>query len=337
VLALKKAEQDDEAVVRLVEVNGEKEPNVHLKFGSRVLAAREVNGQEQPLGSANVSGGELVTSFTPFQVRTFAVKLGPAASGAGEIASQPVTLAYDRQVTSTDGSHSNGGGFDAAGEALPAEMLPGELHYSGITFKLGPASGPNALVAKGQTIELPSGRFNRVYVLAASADGDQKATFRAGDTSADWNIENWTGFIGQWYARVWNEKVVNVPLRPLPPNIKPGSPEAQRFEAFMARRRTRKALEFTGQIKPGFIKPAPVAWFASHRHTADGQNEPYSYAYLFAYEMDVPPGPHSLTLPDNDKIRVMAVTVAQESTSAHPVQPLVDETGGEAASVPNGG
>jgi alpha-mannosidase len=336
VLALKKAEEGDDAVVRLVEVNGENEPNVHLKFSSRVLAAREINGQEQPLGSANVSGGELVTSFTPFQVRTFAVKLSPAAANAGEIASQPVTLAYDRDVTSADGSHSNGG-FDAAGEAIPAEMLPGEIHYSGITFKLGPAGGPNAVVAKGQTIDLPSGQFNRVYVLAASAEGDQKATFRAGDTSADWDIENWTGFVGQWWARVWNEKVVNVPPRPLPPNIKPGSPEAQRFESFMAQHRTRKALEFSGHINPGFIKPAPVAWFASHRHTADGQNEPYSYAYLFAYEMDVPAGAHSLTLPDNDKIRVMAVTVAQENTAAHPVQPLLDETPSEAASVPNGG
>ena len=105
----------------------------------------------------------------------------------------------------------------------------------------------------------------------------------------------------------------------------------------MARRRTRKALEFTGEIKPAFIKPAPVAWFASHRHTADGQNEPYSYSYLFAYEMDVPAGTRSLTLPDNDKVRVMAVTVAQESNAVHPVQPLMDETRSELASVPNGG
>src|SRR5581483_10050431 len=116
VLALKKAEEGDDAVVRLVEVNGENEPNVRLKFGSRVLAAREMNAQEQPVGAANISGGELVTSFTPLQVRTFAVKLSPAASGAGEIASQPVTLAYDRDVTSTDGLHSNGG-FDAEDEA----------------------------------------------------------------------------------------------------------------------------------------------------------------------------------------------------------------------------
>src|ERR1035441_6517346 len=35
-----------------------------------------------------------------------------------------------------------------------------------------------AVTANGQTITLPAGEFNRVYVLAASAEGDQKATFK---------------------------------------------------------------------------------------------------------------------------------------------------------------
>lgn len=77
-------------------------------------------------------------------------------------------------------------------------------------------------------------------------------------------------------------------------------------------------------IAPGFIKRAPVAWFASHHHTADGANVPYSYSYLFAYTLDVPAGVKTLTLPDNDKIRVMAITVAEESDSVTPAMPLYD-------------
>ena len=79
-------------------------------------------------------------------------------------------------------------------------------------------------------------------------------------------------------------------------------------------------------ITPGFIKRAPIAWFASHYHDANGTNVPYGYSYLFAYEMDLPPGAHTLTLPDNEKIRVFAVTVAREESSARPAQPLYDTT-----------
>src|SRR5579859_4826180 len=62
-LALKKAEHSDEVVVRLVEMDGKPASNVHVTFAAPVVAAREINGQEQPLGSATVQGGELVISF----------------------------------------------------------------------------------------------------------------------------------------------------------------------------------------------------------------------------------------------------------------------------------
>jgi alpha-mannosidase len=69
--------------------------------------------------------------------------------------------------------------------------------------------------------------------------------------------------------------------------------------------------EFAG-LTPGFIKPASVAWFASHHHDAAGVNKPYEYSYLFAYPVALPTGATTLTLPDNDKIRVLAVSVTGE-------------------------
>jgi len=78
VLALKKAEQSDEVVLRLVEMDGKAAEGVHVAFASPVVAAREINGQEQPQGAATVQGGQLVTSFTPNQPRSFALRLGPA-------------------------------------------------------------------------------------------------------------------------------------------------------------------------------------------------------------------------------------------------------------------
>ena len=78
VLALKKAELSDELIVRLVEMDGKPAGNVRLTFAAPVTAAREVNAQEQPLSPATVTNGELVTSFSANQPRTFALKLAPA-------------------------------------------------------------------------------------------------------------------------------------------------------------------------------------------------------------------------------------------------------------------
>jgi alpha-mannosidase len=77
-------------------------------------------------------------------------------------------------------------------------------------------------------------------------------------------------------------------------------------------------------LRPGFIKRADIAWFSSQRRAADGIAEPYAYSYLFAYGLDMPPGARTLTLPNNDRIRILAVTIADEPWVVTPVQPLYD-------------
>jgi alpha-mannosidase len=241
------------------------------------------------------------------------------------VQSQAVSLNYDLSVASRDGRPGDGS-FDwfpnnqnaSQGKALPAEMLPREIVYAGIRFSLAPAGKPNAIVSSGQTIALPAGKYNRIYLLAA-ATGDQKATFAVGNKPVELTIQDWSGFIGQWDARKWVQKEVQIPGR-IPP---PGTPPD--IAAQMQRTRTRVDAygEMTG-ITPGFIKRAPVAWFASHRHAADGANEPYAYSYLFAYPIDLPVGAKTLTLPNNERIRILAITVANEAGSVRPAQPLYD-------------
>jgi alpha-mannosidase len=312
VLALKKAERSNELILRLVEMDGQAQPNVSITFATSVVAAREVNSQEMPVGAARISQGKLVTSFGPYQLRTFAVKLKPAQATPRTVHQEIATLPFNRVVASNDGARTTAGasGFDDEGHALPAEMLPAEISYAGINFRLATATnGAQAVVAQGQTIRLPLGKFNRLYLLAASADGDQKATFRIGDDARELTIQNWSGFIGQWDDRTWNQKQEQLPPRPgAPPSAPP---------------RVRAVLEYTG-LKPGFIKRAPVAWFASHRHSAEGANEPYVYSYLYAHSVAIPAGARTVTLPDNDKIRILAITVSDESNEVRPAQPLYD-------------
>ena len=67
-----------------------------------------------------------------------------------------------------------------------------------------------------------------------------------------------------------------------------------------------------------------MAWYASHHHTADGLNQPYQYSYLFAYSIDVNPNERTLVLPDDNKIRILAISVARENPELKPAQPLFD-------------
>src|ERR1019366_1814523 len=92
VLALKKAEASDEIVIRMVELDGKAEPDVRVSFTAPVIAAREVNGQEQPVNSASISDGALVTTFAPYQPRTFAIRLSPSVFKVAPIRSQSITL-----------------------------------------------------------------------------------------------------------------------------------------------------------------------------------------------------------------------------------------------------
>ena len=77
-------------------------------------------------------------------------------------------------------------------------------------------------------------------------------------------------------------------------------------------------------LRPGFIKRADIAWFSSQRRTPDAVPEPYMYSYLFAYAIDIPAGTRTITLPDNERIRILAMTVADEPWVLKPAQPLYD-------------
>ena len=131
---------------------------MRISFAAPITSAREVNGQEQPLGSANIADGALVTSFGAYQPRTFAIKLAAAPTSVSDVQSTPVPLHYDLATASNDGD-AQSIGFDGKGDALPAEMLPAQIAFNGVDFHLAPAKtgSPNAIVAKGQKIDASFG------------------------------------------------------------------------------------------------------------------------------------------------------------------------------------
>jgi alpha-mannosidase len=132
-------------------------------------------------------------------------------------------------------------------------------------------------------------------------------------------IQSWGGFVGQWDNREWKRTEVQ-----LPPRTPPAGTPAD-IAAILQRPRTR--IDPYGQmvgITPGFIKRADIAWYASHHHKADGKDEAYAYSYLFAYSIDLPLTATSLTLPVDEKIRILAITGSNEQGRLRPAHLLYD-------------
>lgn len=330
VLALKKAELTDDVVLRLVELHGRSLDHVHVKFADPIVSASEANGQEQPSGPAHVNSGVLETSFHAYQPRTFLLKLERAPEQPQRVTSQPVALNYNLAAASADDTHSEGG-FDASGNALPAEMLPRQLAFNGVTFQLAPgdAASKDAVVPHGETVKLPGGNFDALYILAAATGGDQEADFRVGQKSTHLKIQDWSGFIGQWDTRRWKPQ----PAMTSDPN----HPVPLRSDWTVSANHAQWDLENRGSqdwaprfpddylgLEPGYIKRDTLAWYASHHHTAAGLNEPYSYSYLFAYKLEIPRGAQEVQLPNNSNIRILAITVANEEPEVTPLHPLYD-------------
>jgi alpha-mannosidase len=310
VLALKKAEESDEVVVRLVELDGKDAKNVRLHFAAPVASAREVTGQEQPLGAAKVSGGEARHGLRPLstphlraEARAVAREVERAALAARRDALRPATRP-GRTARSR-------GGFDGAGRSLPSEMLPRDILFGGVRFQLALGHGRERARRARADVQPPEGKLQTA--LRARGFGRRRPArdLPRGRARLRVDVQDWGGFVGQWDARQWRAGERQVP---------PGA-SARRPRAYASRSiRNDPYAEMTG-IRPGFIKPAPLAWFASHHTTRDGASEAYSYSYLFAYAFDIPVGAKTLTLPDDDKVRVLAVTVSDEGGRVRPAQP----------------
>lgn len=308
--AVKLAEDGNQVIVRLQELNGTGEKNVRLSPSARLESAAEVSGLEKNLKPLPVSWSGLKLDFTPYQLRSVALTLKSRADLTPPV-SAPVELPYNLDAFSFNGNKPDGN-FDN-GSTLPAEMIGDTVVAEGVKFQIGPrADGQkNCVACEGQTVSLPAGQFNRVYLLAAAVNGDADGSFSVDGQPAPLRIQKWTGYIGSWDNRVFdgdvsalNDSVTNALVR----------------------------------IDPGYIKRDPLAWFCSHRHLPDGSDAVYSYSYLFKYQIGVSAGAKTLTLPDNPNIRVFAVTAAMDGNDdTQSAYALYDDfTGRKPITLPDG-
>jgi alpha-mannosidase len=302
--AMKKAEEGDAFVVRLQELWGRSAENVAVTFATPIVEAHETDGQERRIADAQIESGGLRLSMTPYSPRTFVVRFGAPTAQARVSPPEctPVALEFDVDCVSSDADPADGA-MGTRHTSLPAEMLPAKVSSEGITFEIGPTGlgQDNAVTCRGQKIELPPGDFNRTYVLAAAGE-DTTGQFVVGDSPIDVGVQAWTGFVGQWDDRIWDKEAEEVDFR---------------CEGHV-----------TG-FTPGFIKRDTIAWYCMHRHHQTNGNESYMFSYLYKYGLDLPEGARSITLPNNEQIRVFAITLARnDNDSVQLAHPLYDDFAG---------
>ncbi|MEA4841150.1 MAG: glycoside hydrolase family 38 C-terminal domain-containing protein [Bacteroidales bacterium] len=288
-MAFKKMEQGDYYIFRLNELSGKDLKDVKVTFPSAVVDAYEVNGQEKRIGEAPIVKSGLQFDLSHYTIRSFAVKL-KAVTMRHAMLQTPVELPFNVDVISYDSNRSDGNMSND--QSLPAEMLPDSVQSEDIRFVIGHKADEknNALSCEGQTIKLPVGNYSKLYLLAAASE-DVKADFVVGDQSTTLHIQKWTGYVGQFYNRILSKDQNSVMEMEIP-----------------------------------FAKTDNIAWFASHCHnTYPMKNEAYQYSYLYKYEVVIPTGTKTITLPNEPKIKILGITVATpQIDDLKSLQPLYD-------------
>ncbi len=287
---IKKAENGNEIVIRIQELTGKPIGNVEIAFASKVLVAREVDGQEQTVGEAVIKNGKVVTDLGKFSIRSFALRLEPPADKMKEPTNIKLPIPYDLDVVSSEKNGKNGA-FDTKGTSIPGALFPDALVVDGVEFAMGPKidGKNNVMTCRGQKISLPkSGNYNHLYLLAAAVT-DTTGIFKVGGNKTTLKVQAWNGNIGQFDNRQWDK-----------------------FERI-------KGLD------KGFIKRDQIAWFATHLRR-DTVNLAHRYGYIFKYAIEAGPASGTLQLPDNPSIRIFAITASDHPfDQIEPVQALYDD------------
>jgi alpha-mannosidase len=316
VRAVKKAEDSNEIVVRVQELFGRDTGRVTIAAAGGIVAAREVNAAEEPIGPTSLAGGRLAFDLKRYQPRSFAVTLGPPPAQVEPAGSLPLELPFNLDGVSSDADRQDGD-FDGQGRTIPAELLPPTLDLDGATFRLGSgASGAkNVVVPKGQRLVLPAGGYDRLYLLVAAVGGSERSALSferkgAPRLRSTFTAPEWEGPIGQWDSRLATDRLLREVI--VPPITDQSWTSEAIWQHMVVKVDGAGRLVGTDRMKPGFVRRDEVALVATHRH-GPGGNEPYILCTMFKVGIDIPKGATAFVLPTNEKLRLLAVTLAKRT------------------------
>lgn len=294
--SVRKARSNDELVLRLQESEG-RAAVVDLKLAAPILAVRELNAAEEPANQAGLlelEHGTLRLGFSAFQPRTIALRLGkPSHKAMATPASRKVDLPWNRDVVGARGE-SPGGSLPGQSLHLPAEILPSELSWRGLSFATGPREpgAANALACLGQELALPRGSWGSVHLLVLALGEERQATFRTDELEQSHTVSHALGSFGQWDSRLGGD------------------------------------VKDANGVIPAWVKPGAVAWVGSYLLDSLGAVHSCETSVLQHLVLPLPKGCRSLHLPVDDRLLIMAATTGSRGgeLALHPAFAPVQQT-----------
>ncbi|MDR1681936.1 MAG: discoidin domain-containing protein [Candidatus Symbiothrix sp.] len=195
--SLKQAENSDEYIVRFYETSGKSKQSVSISFAGNLVSAKETTGVEDEITGADFTGNRLLFDIPAFGIKTFKIKLAAPAGKLQQPFCQALELPYHSKAASYDAFRKEVN-FDGKGNSFAAELLPKTVLFNGIEFQLAGGDEPNIIKCHRDTIHLPQGDFNRLYLLATAAQNDARVDFIIDKQATQALIPYYGGFIGQW-------------------------------------------------------------------------------------------------------------------------------------------
>ena len=191
--AIKKAQKNDNTVIRFVETAGENQKNVVVEFSAPVKQAFIVSGDEKILGDAAVSEGKLIFDAAPSSINSFMLVFEDVAQNAA-VVTEKISLEYtDCGITENENRALS---TLKGGISVPAEILPESFEFAGVSYAFS-AQQRNCIACNGQKIKLPVGS-DTLNLLMASLDGDVNAGFICGENVIAAVVQSHEEAPGMW-------------------------------------------------------------------------------------------------------------------------------------------
>lgn len=192
VMAIKKAQESDKAVLRVCESSGNSLEGIEVGFSLPVIAVYEITGDEKIVKKMNLTNGSLRFDIGANSIRSFAVEFEKIERTKNN--GDAVALKFNATGITDDNSRNKS---TLKGEiSVPRELVPHRLLSGGVEFLFSP-DDKNCIACDGGEIRVGSG-YESVHLLLTSLGGDKKVKFGCGEKAAEVTVPDCFEALGHW-------------------------------------------------------------------------------------------------------------------------------------------